>query len=495
MSRFRKLTLIVVAGLVLLAGGFLWALPEIVRRVALDQIPKRTGRAVTIGDIDLNLFTGHLAIKSFRLADREGPEPFVDFERFAVRLSPIALLRSHIHLGEIVLTAPSLRIVRTGPAEFNFSDLLGGAKEPIAEPEPPAAPGRWTITVERLSVSRGRVQVADRGVTPPAEWLIQDFGLEATGLATRPGVPPGRLALRVQINEAALALSAERVRLDPLQFSATLTLDGFETRRLHPYVFEPLGTPYRPKGGRLALTLNANVEADGEEIRKAALSGVVTLEGETLVQVGRPDPFVSVSRLGVEIKEADTVARTLTLASVAIEGLDLKARRDARGVIDLVEIFTPKAPPPSAATKEGGPAVATPRAPAASPPPPPPARSAEPPAASTARPAPPPPSAQPGTPSARPARRTLFPIIRALAGGFEQIRIERITLAPSTATFVDEGVTPTTRLALTKLQARIDDLTWPVRGPANVTVSTGLPGGGALDVKGPVTVCSPSTRS
>ena len=154
MSRVLKLTLIVLASVLLVVGGLLWALPEIVRRVALARIPKLTGRVAAIGDIDLNLFTGRLAIKSFRLADRPGPEPFVEAERLDVRLSPLALLRSHIHLVEIALIAPSFRVVRTGPAEFNFSDLLAGTKEPV--PTPSRAPSRWTVTVERLNIARGR---------------------------------------------------------------------------------------------------------------------------------------------------------------------------------------------------------------------------------------------------------------------------------------------------------------------------------------------------
>ena len=100
---------------------------------------------------------------------------------------------------------------------------------------------------------------------------------------------------------------------------------------------------------------------------------------------------------------------------------------------------------------------------------------------------------QPAPPPGPPERRTLFPIIQGLARGFHQIHVERITLAPSAALFVDGGVRPTTRLPVTKLQARIDNVTWPVLGPANVTVSTGLPGGGTLEVKGPVTL-NPSTR-
>ena len=138
MSRALKLGLVVVAVVLVLGGAFLWALPEIVRRVALDQIPKRTGRAAAIEDVVLNLFTGHLAIKKFRFAEREGPEPFVEFERLDLRLSLPALVRSHVRLKEITLAAPSVRVVRTGPAEFNFSDLLAGSSAP--KPEPRA---RW----------------------------------------------------------------------------------------------------------------------------------------------------------------------------------------------------------------------------------------------------------------------------------------------------------------------------------------------------------------
>ena len=445
-SRRLKLALIIGVGLVVAGGAFLWALPEVVRRVALDEIPKRTGRPVTIEDVDLNLFTGHLAIKQFRLADREGREPFIEVERLDIRLAPLALLRAHVLVRELVLTSPTIRVVRTGPAEFNFSDLLA-----TREPEPAATKGRWVVTVERLSLTHGRVQADDRAVSPRAEWLVHDLEIEATGITTRGGAAPGRLTVGAKLNEAVLSASADPLRLEPPQLRATLSLDGFDTRRLDPYLFVSRGTPYRPSGGRLGFALKSTLDSDTEGIRKLALSGTATLEGGAFTEVGRRDPFVSASRVSMEVKEADALARTLTVAWVNVEGLDLKARRDVRGVIDLLDIFTPKAPP-AAAAANGSP-LATPAPPSAAPPP-----------------------------------RTLFPVIRALAGGLDQIRVDRITLSPSTATFIDEAVKPTATLALSKLEARLDDLTWPVRGPATVRVSAGLPGGGTLEVRGPVIV-------
>ncbi|MGH7359280.1 MAG: DUF748 domain-containing protein, partial [Candidatus Rokuibacteriota bacterium] len=271
----------------------------------------------------------------------------------------------------------------------------------------------------------------------------------------------------LRLDETALSIDAEPLQLDPLRFHAKLAIDGFDPRRLNPYVFEPQGTPYRPRGGRLTLALTADVDGDAREIRKVTLAGTVSLEGDGLARVGSADPFVSASRVAVAIKEADLISRTLTIGSVEIESLDLKARRDARGVIDVVEIFTPRrGAPPST----GG----------AAPAPPP-------------RWTPPSPSGPPGstsgpTASTGPPRRTLFPIIRGLAAGFHQIHVEQATLTPSRVLWVDERARPTTRLALTNLQARLDGFTWPVRGPAALVLSTELPGGGRLDAKGPMTV-------
>jgi hypothetical protein len=448
MSRRRRLTLIVVAGMALITAILLTALPEVLRRVAEAEVLKRTGRALAIEDVDLNLFRGHLALKKVRLADRDGSEPFVELERFDVRIALPALLVRHLRFREITLTRPSIRVVRTSPTEFNFSDLIRATGEPSPEPDG-SEPSRWTVTVDRLIVSEGVVRVDDRAVTPAAQWHVHELGVEGTALTTAAAAPPGQLAVHSKIDDAVLVLTAHPLSLEPLQMSATLFLSDFEMRRLNPYVYIPLGTPYQPKGGLLTLALSAQVDSDEQEVKKAVLAGQVNLAREALVQVGRDDPFLSVTRLGVDIKEADALNRSLTLASVVLEGLDLKARRDRQGVIDLVAMLQPKA---SSAPRAAAPA-------------------------------------KPSTAPAEPvSRRRLFPILRALGREFPKIRIERITLGPSTVAVTDEEVTPTTTLALTNLQVGIDDFTWPVTGPARLALSTGLPGGGTLAINGPVTV-------
>jgi hypothetical protein len=451
MSRVSKLALIVVASLLVLGGAFLWALPEIVRRVALHQIPKHTGRPAAIEDIDLNLFTGHLAIKRFRLAERVGSEPFVEFERLDLRLSLPALVRSHIRVKEIALASPSARVVRTGPSEFNFSDLL--RRPPAPEPAREGTSRPWTITLERVRVADGRVRIHDQAVKPASDWTVEDLAVEVDRVTTTSGAPPGRVAVRTRIDEARLDVTADPLRLDPVLGQVKVALEGFEMRRLTPYVYVPLEVPYRPTGGRLAVALTTHADSDAEGLTRATVAGTARVEREALTAIGRADPFISVNRIDVEVKEADLIGRTLAIGAVTLDTLELKAHRAPAGAIDIVELFTPKGPPRGAPTRaqDHAPAVAA-------------------------------------TPGAAPRQRDLFPIIQGLARGFERIHVERVTLTPSRATFFDESTRPPSTLTVTDLTVRVDDLTWPPTGPATLALSTGMPGGGTLQVTGPVLV-------
>src|SRR2546422_1398300 len=177
MSRRRTIWLAVLVLLVLLGGGFPWPLPELIRCQAVTRTPSITGRAVGIGDIDLNLFTGRLVIKNFRLAERDPREAFVEFERLEARWSWPSLLGAHIRLKDVRLVAPSVQLARTGPTEFNFSDLLGL----IPPADPKAKPSRWKFTMERLGLVLGDIVGRDEACSPPAQWPIQGRTAEAGG--------------------------------------------------------------------------------------------------------------------------------------------------------------------------------------------------------------------------------------------------------------------------------------------------------------------------
>src|SRR4029453_2388409 len=118
-----------------------------------------TGRAVSIDDIDLNLFSGRVALKGFRMAEREGSDAFIKFDRLDARLFLPSIVLLDIRLSSVSLTGLEARLIRTAPGgalpptapdTFNFPDII----ERLPKPDPNAKPGRLSVTLDHVALAR-----------------------------------------------------------------------------------------------------------------------------------------------------------------------------------------------------------------------------------------------------------------------------------------------------------------------------------------------------
>jgi uncharacterized protein involved in outer membrane biogenesis len=596
--RLGKLGLALIVVVALVIVGFFASLPEIVRQVVVRQVPKAIGRQITIEDIDLNLFTGNLAIKKLRLAERTGPQAFVEFERLEARLALLALVRQNIRLRDFRLVGPIVRIVRGADGKLNFDDLMPAVKErPLAR-----EPTKWTFTLNHAAIQGGRVVVEDRAVTPAADWSIQDLALETSGVSTRPNSPPGWLKGSLRLGAAALEIRWDSFQQAPVRVAGTAKLTGFNLTRVRPYLPPTLSAAFA--SGTLGIDLKVAYTRTEQGLQSARASGEAAVEKAALVAPGTTDTLVGLTRLGVGLKQFDLEGREVALSLVELTGFDAQLRRDKSGQIDLLAIFSkpadevaaPKAEPAPAdggAQSKAEPAPAAPATPA-------PAESAPKPwkvrvekikidgakvaltdesvqpavrfaavlgtdlaleYAPTAegestvaangdvtvssialdRPgsketlvalaslgvglkrfdlagrevtlsrvevtgldarirrgktgdldilaiakgggaaAAPPAKTQPPRPAAAPPPARPQPAVKPWKVAVEQTRIGGAKVA-----FVDETVSPAAQLNVNKLDVGVGNLTWPVRGPAALTLSAALPGNGTLKVQGPV---------
>ena len=310
----------------------LWALPEIVRRVAVAKIPQLTGRAASIEDVDLNLFTGRFAVKNLRIARRpgHGPEAFVEFDRLDGHVGLLAMLRSEVRVIELKLSHPTVRVTRTGPIDFDVSDLL----QLFAKPAGKEAPSSWVFSLGRLEIAGGAVVMDDAFLAPQEQWRVEGFGLQASDLTTRPDQPSGRLRLDARVGDARLQAISSSVNLAPLKASLDVSLTGFDLARVRRYL--PPDLPAVPETGRVGFALRLEQVRTGEALGESSLSGEIRVEALSLVQRDRTAPFLKLDRLTVAIKQMDFLVREVTLAGIDVEGFDLKAARDKSGEIDLL---------------------------------------------------------------------------------------------------------------------------------------------------------------
>lgn len=343
MPRPRTLGLAAAILLVLLVIGLLVALPEIVRRVAVDQLGQRTGRAVSLERVELNLFTGRVALHRFRLAQRGSSDPALEVEALEFRVALTSLLGSHLRVPSLTLTGPRLHVARLTETTFDFSDLL--ALIPPADPQ--AKPSTRTVSVERIVLTRGAL-VARDDVTQTA-WTIDDLAVDGTGLGTGAG-PAGKLAVRLKLNGTPVVFDAAAVDVAKGVVLAKLTVDGFELAQVRPFI--PAAVGAAPTAGRASVSLDLKVERASPTAR-VAVAGDARVDGLTMQLATAAAPFATIGKIAVSIKDAQPLARIIALESVTIDGVDAKLTRDKNGRIDLLALASgapPAVPAPAVAT-------------------------------------------------------------------------------------------------------------------------------------------------
>jgi hypothetical protein len=467
MSPRLRRWLIVLGVLLLLGIAFIWSLPEIVKWQALKQIPAITGRQASIDDIDVNLFTGRVAIKKFRLAEADPAQTFVEFERLDVRVIPWSGIFGNVRVAEFRLTAPTVNLARLSATEFNFSDILrrlATAKEGTPPPPPPdpKAKSRWTIAIDHFALIRANITALDRAVTPASEWKVRDLSIEAGNITTRPSGPVGTLDVRAALNDSPLEFAAQDIDLTPTSFQGKFSIQNFSLLQVRPYL-PPLPATLESGVAGMNLAVKLELGQGPGGLAVGLVTGDVAVTSVALAQPGKAaTPFLVVPKIGIGLKEVNLVSHVVTLSAIDIEGLDLKAVRDKQEKIDLLEL----AQKPASSDALGSPSAAPRKATAASP------------AAPNSTPA-----AQPAAPAPAPAGGEAKP-----AAPDYKITIEKVGLKGS-VTFTDESVsTPPTVLKIGGLTLQVSDVTWPAVRPMQLDLALILPGGGKFGAKGPVAI-------
>src|SRR5688572_28276156 len=150
-------------------------LPEIVRRAAVWRLEALSQRPVAIDRVDLNVFTGQVAVHGLQIDDREEKVPLARAERITGRLHRRSLLDFHVWIDDLVVEGSSVRVVRLGPNRFNISDLLERPTKP---------PSRIGVTIDRLRVVDGTVVLEDRTLRPARTWKSERIAIDARNLST-----------------------------------------------------------------------------------------------------------------------------------------------------------------------------------------------------------------------------------------------------------------------------------------------------------------------
>src|SRR5262245_61863022 len=243
----RLLAVVALLLSVALVGAFL-ALPSIVRHVAIARLQALTHRQVRIDRLELNPFTGRLAISGFHVSDRASGPALADWDRIEARFAPLSLLRGHLWIREAQLSGSTVRIVRS-PEGLSVADLLSG----------PSTGASLDVTVDRFALVDGTVTLEDRALPEPRTWTSEHIQIEARNVSTRD--QRGTAEASSVTGGSPISVKFEQFRLAPIHFDAAVTITGLDLSLARLYL--PPDAPAVVDRGRASTALRVSMDARG----------------------------------------------------------------------------------------------------------------------------------------------------------------------------------------------------------------------------------------
>jgi hypothetical protein len=303
------------------------ALPVVLRRVVAEQAQAAVHGRVEVGDVDLWLLWGGLALDDVALLDDAGESVLVGWDRLYVRISWLALVKRTVLVRKLDLIRPRVDVERLADGGVNLSRVLVASDAPAAEEE--TAPLDWRLALEDLRIDGGRVDFEDAYVKGAAPIQIDVASLEVTGgaFAGDRFEGPMKVAANLLVEGASLRLDAEIGRTEAAapvdakgaaQAESSRRDDGIAVKARFEVADLPIhyGIAYSPYGWE---DLSGRLDLAGEwEVAPGRSSGHgrVALEDVAVKARGVEGSGAAWSSLEVEAELVDLRARTVRLAKV-----------------------------------------------------------------------------------------------------------------------------------------------------------------------------------
>lgn len=304
----RRRTMILAALVAIVAFAALGAamvvmLPEIVRRAAIWRLQALTERRVTIERVDVNVFTGDVAVHGLAIADRDEPGDLARAELITARVRRRSLFELHVWLEDLVVARSSVRIVRFAGSRLNISDLLD---------RPPRPPSGIGVTIDRMRVTDGAVSLEDRTLRPPRTWRSERISIDARNLSTARG--DGTADGSTVVAGAPVHVHVEHLRLMPIHVRAHLTVGNVDLALLRLYL--PGNAAVLPERG--TLSAGVTVVHDGRE--GTVISAGARIRQLVLERRGQTDPVATSPETLVTLNDLHVTEGGFTLGRAEVEG-------------------------------------------------------------------------------------------------------------------------------------------------------------------------------
>ncbi len=321
-----------------LIGFFL--LPWIIQRQLVGFGETRLQRPMTVERVRVNPYALSLTIDGLRLDETDGT-PLGALGQFHVNFETSSLLRRAWTFKELRFTGPYVNFVRFEDGGNNFQRLAESLRA-TAPPEtgrddaPGDEGGLPRLILRHVILDDGAVDVADLSRETDFETQFRAINLELSSLNTLPNKEAGH-SFRVVTETGAEIVWTGRLQPNPVRLSGHLDAVGERPRLIWRYMQDEVD--FEIADGQVTLSLDLDVTAADGSPQVTVDNIAYTLTDLLLRPKGIEQDVLRIPRLALSGGRLRLPDRTFHLQEARIEGARLKAFRDGRGILNLVDLL------------------------------------------------------------------------------------------------------------------------------------------------------------
>jgi Domain of Unknown Function (DUF748) len=328
---YRQPRIVVGLVLALLLLTLRVGLPAILRSQIEKQASAALAGRLTVGDVDLWLILGGVALKdlALRLENAEPDQPpLLTVKRLYVRLGYLPLLRHTIRIRDVALDGPAVHLERLASGEVALPRLRAAATAsasslPTTTTTPPGTPTGakpaakpWNILVDEVALRDGHISLRDHVSDPPAtaELSLDNLGFRDFTLLHADGATPGHGSIEAKFGDGNVRIATTvTTRTEGYAFEATVDVGNLPLDRLRQHAPQ-LG--WNAFAGRL----DAHVTLRAEPKQLPASSGTVALRDLRIEVPGEPEPALAWRRLAIDVDEIGLMRRRAIVKKLLLDG-------------------------------------------------------------------------------------------------------------------------------------------------------------------------------
>ncbi|HHO75992.1 MAG TPA: DUF748 domain-containing protein, partial [Deltaproteobacteria bacterium] len=335
MSTGRKTLLGIITFMLFYTIAGFYILPAVLKPVLEKNLGERLKRPVTIGDIDMNPYTLSASIKWLEVKDLQGDATFVSLDELYVNLQAVSAMKRALFLKEIRLQNPYVKIVRQGPQQYNFSDLM---QTPVPTESTNKEPARFFLG--NIKVTGGRIDIVDSPMNTShqiSEILVSLPFLSNIGKDAAVFTQP---RIEAVINGTRTVFEGQTKPFDDsLETIFRISFAGIDI----PYYMEYMPKEVEIKIPSGTLDLQAEISYTQFRDRPPSLDGSGRLKISNLTITDTMDlEILSIPLIGVDIAQSEFLRNTVHLSDIRLASPVATVRRDKNGNINIASIVKDK---------------------------------------------------------------------------------------------------------------------------------------------------------